>query len=98
MKKYLPWYSIRRKVSKTIRSMYKHGSGFVSAYYIAKEIYEKDPFPDASYKATIDRVTMVLKDHMKWEIYANSTKGRVYIVPERWWKYGKNTGSTAQTN
>jgi hypothetical protein len=98
MKQYLPWNSIKRKVAKTIRGMYKHGSSFVSAHYIAKEIHDKDPFPDASYKATVDRVTMVLKDHMKWKIYSNASKGRVYIVPERWWKYGKSTSSAAKTN
>ena len=90
MKKPLNWTGVKRKVSKTIRGMYKHGSEFVSSYYIAKEIHEKDPFPNATYKATIDRVTAVLKDHMKWKIYANSVKGRVYVVPERWWKSGKS--------
>ena len=87
MKKTLPWISIKRTVSKKIRSMYKHGTSFISSRHIAEKLHEEKYFKDATYKATIDRVTMVLKDHMKWEIYANSTKGRVYIVPERWWKY-----------
>lgn len=95
MKKYLPWYSIKRKVAKTIRSMYKEGAGFVSSRHVAEKLYEEKYFKNITYKATIDRVTTVLKDHMKWDVYSNGVKGRVYIVPERWWKCGKNTNSTA---
>ena len=89
MKKPLPWGSIKKTVSKTIRSMYKHGAGFVSARHIAEKLYEEKYFKDVTYKATIDRVGIVLKDHMKWEIFSNGIKGRVYIVPQRWWSYAK---------
>ena len=89
MKKPLPWGTIKKTVSKTIRSMYKHGSSFVAARDVAGKLYEEKHFKDISYKATIDRVTKVMKDHMKWEIFSNGTKGRVYIVPQRWWDNAK---------
>jgi hypothetical protein len=89
MKK-LSWRPIRATVTKTIKKIYKKGARFVSSYYIAEEIYKDRIFKNASYNATIIRVTTVLKDHMKFEVYSNQTKGRVFIVPERWWNYGKS--------
>jgi hypothetical protein len=93
MKGYLPWTRIKSKVSKTIRDMYKHGTGFVSSRHIAEKLYEEKYFSNVTYKATIDRVTIVLRDHMKWGVYSNGVKGRVYIVPEKWWRNAKAKSS-----
>lgn len=93
MKKTLPWISIKRTVSKKIRSMYKHGTSFISSRHIAEKLYEEKYFSNVTYKATIDRVTIVLRDHMKWGVYSNGVKGRVYIVPEKWWRNAKAKSS-----
>lgn len=81
----LPWKSIKMKVAKTVRDIYKEGTSFASTRDVAMKMYQNKILPDANYKETIRRVTTVMKDHMKWQIFSNNTKGRVFIVPNSWW-------------
>ena len=86
MKPLVDWKSTEQKISDTIKSMYKPGTKFVSTQFISEEMHEKNLFSGASYRTAVARVGTVLKEHWNFPVYAQKSKGAIFIVPEEWWK------------
>lgn len=85
MKPKVDWKSVEKKISETIKTMYKPGTKFVSTQFISEEIHEKGVFPGANYRTAIARVGTVLKEHWKFPVYAQKSTGAIFVVPEEWW-------------
>ena len=85
MKERLNWKSIESKVSLAIRNVYKSYTNYVSSQVISEEIVSKKLFLDASYRATMIRVTTTLQKRWGFEIYSSKSTGPVFVVPDKWW-------------
>lgn len=80
------WETSEKKIAATIKSMYKPGTKFVSTQFISEEIYKNGDFPGASYRTAVARVGTVLKNCWKFPVYAQKSRGAIFIVPDEWWK------------
>jgi hypothetical protein len=85
MKAKANWEKTQRAITSTIREMYKEDTQFVSSQFISEKLFEEKAFPDATYRTIVIRTTTVLKEHLKWDVFANKSKGPIFIVPGEFW-------------
>jgi hypothetical protein len=98
MKELVNWETVEEKISRTIKSMYRPGTKFVSTQFISEEMFEKGVFPGASYRTAVKRVGTVLKDRWNFPIRAKKSTGAIFVVPEEWWRKRKgHNGGTVST-
>ena len=88
------WKATEKKISDTIKAMYKPGTKFISTQFISEEMHKKGIFGSLSYRTAVSRVGTVLKEHWKFPVYAQKSHGAIFVVPCEWWRRRGFNGGT----